>query len=89
MKKIISKILFIISFIPYVMIIFNTVKCFFFGYEVVMMLGLDIPLSYGFRAVYNYLWVTFSFTCFGIITIPIIIICIIYQIIYIKKFKQK
>ena len=47
-----------------------------------MMSGLDIPLSFGFKAVYNYLWFMFSFTCLGIITIPVITICIIYQVWY-------
>ena len=85
MKKIMAKVFLIISFIPGVSVLFNIIKSYFFGYEVVMMSGLDISLSYGIEAVYNYLWVVFSFSCFGIITVPIIIICIIYQIIYFKK----
>ena len=88
MKKTITKILFIISFIPIVMVLFNIVKCYFFGYEVVMMLGLDIPLCYGFKAVYCYLWVMFSFTCFGIINIPVFLVCFLYQVFYIKKIKK-
>lgn len=82
MKKILSKVFLIISFIPFAIIIVNIIKSYFLGYEVIMMMGLDIPLSYGFEAVYNYLWVVFSFNCFGIITLPIIFICLIYQIIY-------
>lgn len=89
-KKILSKIFLVISFIPIVLIIINIIKSYFWGYEVIMMMGLDIPLSYGFEAVYNYLWVVFSFTCFGIITLPIIFICFIYQIIYfVNKNKNK
>lgn len=85
MKKIFLKIFLIISFIPLILIIFNAIKSYFFGYEVVMMSGLDIPLSFGFEAVYNYLWFMFSFTCLGIITIPIMIICIVYQILYFRR----
>lgn len=82
MKKIILKIFLIISFIPIILIIFNAIKSYFYGYEIVMMSGLDIPLSFGFEAVYNYLWFMFSFTCLGMIIIPIITICIIYQVLY-------
>ena len=85
MKKILSKVFLMISFIPFVLIIINMIKSYFYGYEVIMMMGLDIPLSDGFKAVYNYLWVTFSFTCFGMITLPIVFICIIYQVSYFKN----
>ena len=47
-----------------------------------MFSGVDIPLTYGFEAVYNYLWILFSFSCFGMFTIPILCICFIYQVIY-------
>ena len=87
MKKIFLKIFLIISFIPLIFIIFNAIKSYFYGYEIVMMSGLDIPLSFGFEAVYNYLWFMFSFTCLGIITIPIIIIYIIYQVWYFHRRK--
>ena len=90
MKKSISKAMLVISFMPFVLILFNMIRSYFFGYEVIMMMGLDIPLSYGFEAVYNYLWVIFSFTCFGSITLPLIFICLTYQIIYfVKKNKSK
>jgi len=88
MKEKIKKIIFIISFIPYVILIFNIIRYYIFGYSFSMW-GLDILLCYGFRAVYNYLWVTFSISCFGIFTIPLFVICIIYQIIYYKKLKKK
>lgn len=88
MKKVCLKIFLIISFIPFILIIFNVVKSYFFGYEVVMMSGLDIPLSFGFEAVYNYLWFMFSLTCLGIVTIPIMIICIIYQVFYFRRRKK-
>ena len=89
MKKTLAKVLLIISFIPIILVIINIIKSYFFGYEIVMMMGLDIPLSYGFKAVYNYLWVTFSFNMFGIITIPLMIICLTYQIIFFVKNKKK
>lgn len=82
MKKILSKVLLVISFIPIILIIFNMIKSYFCGYEIVMMSGLDIPLSYGFKAVHNYLWFMFSFSCLGIITLPLIFVCIGYQIWY-------
>ena len=85
MKKILSKVFLVISYIPFFSIMINTVKSYFCGFEVVMMLGLDIPLRYGFEAVGNYLWYIFSFNCFGIITLPIIFICIIYQVTYFKN----
>lgn len=58
--------------------IFNVIKSYFYWYEIVMMSGLDIPLSFGLKVVYNYLWFMFLFTRLGIITIPVITICIIY-----------
>ena len=43
------------------------------------------PLYFGFEAVYKYLWIMFSFRYFGIITIPVIILCVLYQIWYFRK----
>ena len=89
MKNKLAKIFLIISFIPIILIIVNIIKVYFYGFEIVMMLGLDIPLCYGFEAVYNYLWYVFSLNCFGIINLPVIFICIIYQITYYIKTKNK
>ena len=46
--KKIYKVIFV--FLPYIYIIFHLIKCYFYGFEIVMMSGLDIPLSYGVEA---------------------------------------
>lgn len=75
----------LISFIPFCVIIFNCIKSYFWGFKIVMMSGIDCPLYFGFEAVYEYLWIMFSFRYFGIITIPVIILCVLYQIWYFRK----
>jgi len=53
-----------------------------------MLFGLSISKSYKFKAVYNYLWFTFSPKCLGTFIISILLICLVYQIIYFNKMKK-
>ena len=87
--KKIYKVIFAVSFLPYIYIIFHLIKCYFYGFEIVMMSGLDIPLSYGVEAMGNWLWFLFSFHTLGIITLPILFLCIFYQFVYLKKCLRK
>ena len=88
MKKIFYKIILIISFIPYILILFGILRSFLFGIKIEMLSGLDIPLKYGVEGVLNYLWYTCSLNCFGIITIPLFLICLVYQLLYFKKLNK-
>ncbi len=81
-------IILILTFLPYIYLIFHLIKCYFFGFEVTMMSGLDIFPSYGFEAIGNFLWYFFSFYTFGFITVPLIIACFVYQIVYFFRLRK-
>ena len=51
MKKIFYKIILIISFIPYILILFGILRSFLFGFKIEMLSGLDMPLKYGVEGV--------------------------------------
>ena len=80
MKNKILKILFIISFLPYFLIILSGILCAFSG---ISFISTQI---YGFDAFLLTIWFAlYSFT----LEIPIIPICIIFQLCYILKTNVK
>lgn len=83
MKHLIAKIIFIISFIPFLFCIFAGIVCAFRGYTYTEILG-DIPTTiYGFKAFFE-VFITDLVTFIGIIPV-----CMVYQLIYsIVEFKR-
>ena len=85
MKHLIAKIIFIISFVPFLFCIFAGIVCAFRGYTYTEILG-DIPTTiYGFKAFFE-IFITdlVTFTFIGIIPV-----CMVYQLIYsIVEFKR-
>lgn len=85
MKHLIAKIIFIISFVPFLFCIFAGIVCAFRGYTYTEILG-DIPTTiYGFKAFFEvFITDLVTFTFIGIIPV-----CMIYQLIYsIVEFKR-
>lgn len=85
MKHLIAKIIFIISFVPFLFCIFAGIVCAFRGYTYTEILG-DIPTTiYGFKAFFEvFITNLVTFTFIGIIPV-----CMIYQLIYsIVEFKR-
>ena len=85
MKHLIAKIIFIISFIPFLFCIFAGIVCAFRGYTYTEILG-DIPTTiYGFKAFFEvFITDLVTFTFIGIIPV-----CMVYQLIYsIVEFKR-
>ena len=80
MKKIILKILYFLSYVPLITIIYIIISSYFFGFEFFSY------ATYGFQAVEDALVMFFFAT--GYVTIPLLIGCLIYQIFYIKKLKN-
>ena len=88
MRKIISKILLIISFLPILLCFIGIVNCVINGYGGYEFYGVTVPKEYGFNAIREYLYIMFSIKWMGIIYIPIFTICLIFQIIYFKKLRS-
>lgn len=85
MKHLIAKIIFIISFVPFLFCIFAGIVCAFRGYTYTEILG-DIPTTiYGFKAFFEvFITDLVTFTFIGIIPV-----CMVYQLIYsIVEFKR-
>lgn len=82
MKKIILKFLYFLSFAPAVCIIGSSIYYYFEGFGGWPFAGAD-----GFSAVLFLLFILFGIYWF--ITIPILTICLIYQIFYRKKVRKK
>lgn len=85
MKHLIAKIIFIISFVPFLFCIFAGIVCAFRGYTYNEILG-DIPTTiYGFKAFFEvFITDLVPFTFIGIIPV-----CMVYQLIYsIVEFKR-
>ena len=85
MKHLIAKIIFIISFVPFLFCIFAGIMCAFRGYTYTEILG-DIPTTiYGFKAFFEvFITDLVTFTFIGIIPV-----CMVYQLIYsIVEFKR-
>ena len=91
MKKRILKILFILSIIPFILLIFGIINSYINGFgstkEVVNFIWP--AKQYGYFAVKTYLYYAFYPNMFGQILIPLFLICIIYQIVYLIKFRKK
>ena len=91
MKKIVLKILFILSIIPYVLLILGIINSYIngFGIDNYQISSIWPAKQYGFTAVKTYLYYAFCPKLFGQILIPLFLICIIYQIVYLIKFRKK
>lgn len=91
MKKTVLKILFILSIIPYVLLILGIINSYIngFGIDNYQISSIWPAKQYGFTAVKTYLYYVFYPNMFGQILIPLFLICIIYQIVYLIKFRKK
>lgn len=91
MKKRILKILFILSIIPYVLLILGIINSYIngFGIDNYQISSIWPTKQYGYSAVKTYLYYVFYPNMFGQILIPLFLICIIYQIVYLIKFRKK
>ena len=91
MKKIVLKILFILSIIPYVLLIFGIINSYIngFGSTTEVINSIWPAKKYGFSAVKTYLYYVFYPNMFGQFLIPLFLICIIYQIVYLIKFRKE
>lgn len=91
MKKIVLKILFILSIIPFILLIFGIINSYIngFGIENYQISTIWPARQYGYSAVKTYLYYAFYPKLFGQILIPLFLICISYQIVYLIKFRRK
>lgn len=91
MKRIVLKILFILSITPYILLIFGIINSYINGFGSTNEIVNSIwPIrQYGYSAVKTYLYYVFSPKLFGQILIPLFLICIIYQTVYLVKFRKK
>lgn len=78
MKKKITKIILILSFMPYAFILLYGVYCAFFGFDF-------FSTSYGFDALTNSIFIMTLLLCYY----PVIPICLIYQLVYLTVFLIK
>ena len=85
MKHLIAKIIFIISFVPFLFCIFAGIVCAFRGYTYTEILGDIATTIYGFKAFFEvFITDLVTFTFIGIIPV-----CMVYQLIYsIVEFKR-
>lgn len=86
MKHTIAKIIFIISFVPFLFCIFAGIVCAFRGYTYTEILG-DIPTTiYGFKAFFE----VFITDLVAMIFLGIIPVCMVYQLVYsVIEFKRR
>ena len=85
-KRKISKTIFILSFLPYIILVLISLYHAIFGQDIYGFLGGYIRTVYGMEAFLN----TLVWNSLGLCFIPVLPIIAIYQIIYvINKFKNK
>ena len=91
MKRIVLKILFILSIIPFILLIFGIINSYIngFGSTTEVINSIWPAKKYGFPAVKTYLYYVFYPNMFGQFLIPLFLICIIYQIVYLIKFRKE
>ena len=91
MKRTVLKILFILSIIPYVLLILGIINSYLkgFGIDNYQISSIWPARQYGYSAVKTYLYYVFYTNMFGQILIPLFLICIIYQIVYLIKLRKR
>ena len=79
MKKNITKIIFILSFLPYIILILVSLYYAIFGHDVYAFLGVYIRTDYGVKAFLDTLLWNVLTLCY----IPVLPVISVYQILYI------